>query len=82
MSTPYIAFVCGTEYASIMVDGAKVRRARIGRAMTIRDLSRASGVNHSAISLIERGKRSPWPRTLKRLADALGVEIRELLKDD
>jgi transcriptional regulator with XRE-family HTH domain len=62
------------------MDGAKLKHWRLARTMTIRDLAARSGVDHSAISLIERGKRHPHPSTIRKLAEALGVEPRELLE--
>ncbi len=47
----------------------------------MRQLSERSGVNHSAISQIENGKRQPYPSTIRKLAAALDVEPQELLKE-
>ena len=64
-----------------MVDGAKVKHWRLARTMSIRELAEQSCVNHSAISEIERGKRQPHPATIRKLADALDVEARDLLEE-
>lgn len=82
MSTPYIAFVSDWVYNGRMIDGSRVRYWRLARALTIRELAEKSGVNHSAISLIERGKRRPHPSTLRRLAEALDVEPVAFLRRD
>jgi transcriptional regulator with XRE-family HTH domain len=39
-----------------------------------------TGIAASTISNLERGKRSAQHRTLRQLAEALGVEPRELMK--
>jgi transcriptional regulator with XRE-family HTH domain len=52
-----------------------LRRIRTMRGMNQVDLARASGVAQNTISEIELGKREARPGTLKKLADALGVEI-------
>jgi len=62
------------------MDGERLRYWRLARGMTLRDLAKRSGVNHSAISLMERGKRRPHPGTVLRIAEALGVEPHELLR--
>ena len=62
------------------VDGAKLRRLRTERALSQEDLERMTGIAASTISNLERGKRSAQHRTIRRLADALGVEPRELIK--
>jgi transcriptional regulator with XRE-family HTH domain len=55
-----------------------VRRLRTMRGMNQVDLAKASGVAQNTISEIELGKREARPATLKKLADALGVEIVDL----
>lgn len=61
------------------MDGAKLKRWRLSRLLTIRQLAIKSGVNHSAISEMERGLRQPHPETIRKLAEALEVEPKELL---
>jgi transcriptional regulator with XRE-family HTH domain len=52
-----------------------LRHIRTMRGMNQVDLAKASGVAQNTISEIELGKREARPGTLKKLADALGVEI-------
>jgi transcriptional regulator with XRE-family HTH domain len=49
------------------------------RGMNQVDLANASGVAQNTISEIELGKRKARPATLKKLADALEVEISDLV---
>jgi transcriptional regulator with XRE-family HTH domain len=56
-----------------------VRRIRTMRGMNQVDLANASGVAQNTISEIELGKRKARPATLKKLADALEVEISDLV---
>ena len=42
-------------------------------------LSEKAGVSTDYISLIERGKRTPSLKRLCKIAEALGVEVHELL---
>ncbi len=65
-----------------MVDGEKVRRWRLAQAINQGELAEKAGTTRAAISQIETGKRQPYPSTIRRLADALGVEPRALLKGD
>ena len=62
------------------VDGTKLRDLRERRALSIRELSDLSGVNYNAIWRIEVGRTGAQPRTVRRLAEALGVEPHELLR--
>jgi len=50
--------------------------------LTIKDLQERTGVNRGTISRAERRERTPLPLTLQRLADALGVEIEELMEEE
>ncbi len=48
--------------------------------MSQEDLEKKSGVARATISALETGKREAQPRTIRRLAEALGVEPHELMK--
>lgn len=54
----------------------QVIELRQERGLTQQQLSALTGIAQSEISRIERGVISPTFRTLSRLADALGAEIR------
>jgi DNA-binding XRE family transcriptional regulator len=58
------------------VQELRIARSRAG--MTLMELEAASGVGASTISKIERGVSQPQAATLRKLADALGVEVDEL----
>jgi DNA-binding XRE family transcriptional regulator len=47
------------------------RREELG--LSQRELAKRAGISHTVISRIEGGERSPSPKTLERLADALHV---------
>ena len=53
----------------------KIRVLRERRKLSQRALAEASGLSRNTLSLIERGQTSPTVSTLKRLANALGVDI-------
>ena len=65
---------------SMEVNGLKLRDLRERRALSLRELSELSGVNYNAIWRIEVGRTGAQPRTVRRLAEALGVEPHELFK--
>ena len=64
------------------VDGEALRRLRQDRALSLRELGELSGVAFDTINKLELGKRAAQPRTIRKLAEALGVEPRELMKGD
>jgi len=57
------------------------RDERIRKGLSMNVLSQRAGLNQSAISLIERGLRSPNLETLIRLSEALGVDLWQIIKD-
>jgi transcriptional regulator with XRE-family HTH domain len=63
-------------------DRLRVQRERCGLTqedLAQRTVDQGTPVERSTISHLENGRRSPLARTLKSLADALGVGIDELL---
>lgn len=56
----------------------KLKRLREKRALSLTDLSERSGVNRITIHRIETGKQKPMPRTIRKLAEALQVNVEEL----
>lgn len=59
--------------------GANIRRARTRRRLTQDDLAQAVHTTRQTISNYETGRSRPDVETLQRLADALSVELTELL---
>ena len=62
--------------------GANIRRARVCRHLTQDDLAQTVHTTRQTISNYETGRSRPDVETLQRLADALGVELTELLDGD
>ncbi len=50
------------------------------RALSQRDLSAIAGVAPDTIGQLERGERKAQPRTIRKLAEALSVEPKELMR--
>lgn len=59
--------------------GANIRRGRVCRHLTQDDLAQTVHTTRQTISNYETGRSRPDVETLQRLADALGVELTELL---
>lgn len=62
------------------VDRVQLKRLRQEQALSLRDLARRSGVAYDTINRLELGKQDAQPRTIRRLAEALGVQPKELMK--
>ena len=67
----------------MQVDGARLRQLRQERALSLRELGERSGVAFDTINKLEnQRRRGAQPRTIRRLAEALGVEPKELMKGE
>lgn len=53
---------------------------RLIKGLLIKDLSKLSGVCPSEISAIERGEKKPTPKIIKKLCDALNINIDNIIK--
>ena len=62
------------------IDVEKLKELRETRALSLRELANEAGVGHNTIYRIEHGQGNVLPRTVRRLAKALSVETRELMK--
>jgi transcriptional regulator with XRE-family HTH domain len=58
-----------------------VRRMRREKGLSQQELADLAGVGQDSISAIETGKHEPHPRTLRKLANALGVEVADFFKE-
>ena len=63
----------------VRIDGEKLRRLRERRLWLIGDLAERSGVHRNLISTYEHGKSGAHPDTIRKLANALGVDPTELI---
>jgi len=64
---------------SFEVNGQRLRELRVERALSLRALGERSGVAYDTINKLELGQRPARLSTIRKLADALGVEPRELM---
>jgi transcriptional regulator with XRE-family HTH domain len=58
----------------------RLKRLREQRAVTQEQLAFDAGITVSALSRIERGLNSPGWTTVRRIIDALGVSLGELVE--
>lgn len=61
--------------------GARVRAYRRSLNLSQFGLNRTSGLHHSFISHVERGKVNPTLRSMLLLAKGLGVDLSDLVRD-
>ena len=57
----------------------RLKELRRERVLSLRELEERSGVSYNTIWRIEDGRQGAHPRTIRKLADALGVRPSELI---
>jgi integrase len=69
-------------YRFLKVDTAKLRQLRREAALSQQELADLAGTTQETISRLERGHHAARGSTLRRLAEVLGVEPKELMKGE
>lgn len=59
-----------------------VKRLRLEKGWSQKDLADKSGVGQDTISGVESGKHEPRPSTLRKLAEALDTEVSDLFSEE
>jgi transcriptional regulator with XRE-family HTH domain len=67
---------------NIRVNGLRLRELRLEQALTVRALGERSGIAYDTINKLELGRRPAHASTIRKLAEALSVEPRELMKKE
>jgi transcriptional regulator with XRE-family HTH domain len=63
------------------VNVQRLKELRRERVLSLRELEEKSGVSYNTIWRLEDGRQGAHPRTVRRLAVALGVEPKELIQE-
>ena len=66
----------------MQVNVQRLRELRQERALALRELGELSGVSLNTIWRIEAGRQGAHPRTIRKLAEALGVDTAMLTKGE
>ena len=64
------------------VDAAMLRELRRRRVLTMEELAEKAGVGLNTVWRLEHGVMGAQPRTIRKLAKALGVEPEDLVKTE
>ena len=65
---------------AVVYIGERLRRLREERALRQEDLAALAGVGKNTVNRIEKNHTEPHMTTLRKLAEALEVEPRELVR--
>ena len=63
-----------------MFDTQKIEKARIIKGLTKSSLAKQAGIHHTSYSRVLCGKHHP--PTIKKIADALGLDMTDLFIDE
>jgi transcriptional regulator with XRE-family HTH domain len=63
------------------VNVERLRELRREQVLSLRELEERSGVSYNTIWRIEDGRQGAHPRTIRKLADALGIRPSELIRE-
>jgi len=61
------------------IETTRLKVLRIEAGLSLRALAARAGVAHDTVMDTESGRREPHPGTVKKLADALGVSVGDLV---
>ena len=64
------------------VNVERLKELRRERVLSLRELEERSDVSYNTIWRLEDGRQGAHPKTIRKLAEALGVEPRQLIKGD
>jgi transcriptional regulator with XRE-family HTH domain len=63
----------------VRIRGQRLHDARIAKGMTVRDLAERSRIDAETIAALEAGRQEPPLDTVRKLADALGLAVEDLV---
>lgn len=68
-------------YEAVRIEVIRLlREERLRRKLSNYAIAQNSGVSESMLSLIERGLRNPTMELMLRIADAIGVDLADVMK--
>jgi transcriptional regulator with XRE-family HTH domain len=66
---------------AVVYIGERLRRLRERRALRQEDLAALAGIGKNTVNRIEKNRTEPHMTTVRKLAEALGVDPAELVED-
>ena len=82
MSTDYGKISTGSKLRLMEVNIQRLRELRRQKVLSMRELEEMSSVSYNTIWRLENGVTGAQPRTIRKIAQALGVEPAELVKGE
>ena len=78
-----VIFCAGSraKYRDMEVNVERLKELRRERVLSLRELEERSGVSYNTIWRLEDGRQGAHPKTVRKLAEALGVQPSELIRE-
>lgn len=70
------------EFLEAIMIGDKLKKLRISKEMSLRALAKEAGISKSTLSKIENNQSNPTSATLKKLATALNVDLKDIFEKE
>jgi transcriptional regulator with XRE-family HTH domain len=61
--------------------GSAIRRLRLERGLTLREVSKASAISLPYLSEVERGRKEPSSEIIQTVCVVLGITLRQLMRE-
>ncbi|QDZ16573.1 helix-turn-helix domain-containing protein [Humibacter ginsenosidimutans] len=61
--------------------GSAIRRLRLAKGLTLREISQASAISLPYLSEIERGRKEPSSEIVQTVCVVLGITLRQLMRE-
>jgi transcriptional regulator with XRE-family HTH domain len=82
MSTNYGKISTSSKLRTVEINIQRLRELRRQKVLSMRELEEMSGVSYNTIWRLENGVTGAQPRTIRKIAQALGVDPAELVKGE
>lgn len=76
-----VSIILYKEGDNVKLDNVKFENALAERGMTLKELYSVSNVSDNTLLAIRKGKVTPRPATIGRIAKALGVDVRDIIQE-
>jgi transcriptional regulator with XRE-family HTH domain len=69
-----------SKITKILMIGSRIRKKRISKGWTMMDLAFEAEIDYRQLGRIERGENNFTIKSLLRITDALGCQLRDVIK--
>ncbi len=60
------------------VNAQRIKKERIIKGLTMREVAHKAGISYTSIYQLEKGQNKPQPKTIRKICDVLGIRTEEV----